>query len=550
MTFSRSGGKKLAIGENNFEDLYDYFWFEALEDNCSVYLTDYKANTRRDFLPIYYSFDKKEWHLWEYTVDASNSNKCTFETINLSSTGDKVWFYGECTGIFTNNTMAKYATSSVNFHGTGRLACGGIVTSLIRKDLGSYTPSAANQRYGTMGSLFNGMTTLEDASEVILADPVANSQYFDVNGGLYSYMFYDCSALKDNGIPVLPSNLTRNCFGYMFRGCNSLTRTPELPATILAQECYQYMFASCANLIEVTSLPATTLAENCYAKMFRECSNLVSVCILPATTMATSCYDSMFYGCTSLVNAPELPATTLAQGCYGYMFQNCSSLVNGPSIIPAEVSALGCCGYMFAGCISLKRAPILSATTLAQQCYQYMFSNCSALETAPELPATVLGNKCYQYMFNACSSLKKAPALPATILADHCYYYMFKSCTSLSGKVTLPAETLATHAYYAMFMDSGLTEIDIKATDINYTQSMWDMLRNCSALKMITVAFTDWSGNVTNRWVSGVPGDYITPEQPRQFNMPNELTEEFAVNRIPVGWVVAKPWEGTAEAGS
>ena len=38
------------------------------------------------------------------------------------------------------------------------------------------------------------------------------------------------------------------CYYKMFRGCTSLTQTPALPATTLADSCYRYMFNGCKNL--------------------------------------------------------------------------------------------------------------------------------------------------------------------------------------------------------------------------------------------------------------------------------------------------------------
>ena len=62
---------------------------------------------------------------------------------------------------------------------------------------------------------------------------------------------------------------------------------------------------------------------------------------------------------------------------------------------------------LFYGCTSLTKAPVLSATRLAQSCYAYMFFRCTSLTKAPELPATTLANNCYMSMFSGCQSLKE-----------------------------------------------------------------------------------------------------------------------------------------------
>ena len=109
------------------------------------------------------------------------------------------------------------------------------------------------------------------------------------------------------------------------------------------------------------------------------------------------CFAYLFYNCTALTTAPVLPATTLAQNCYQNMFVGCTSLTTAP-VLPATTLANGCYSYMFGegygnkGCTSLTTAPVLPATTLAQNCYQNMFNGCTGLTTAPELPATTLAS--------------------------------------------------------------------------------------------------------------------------------------------------------------
>ena len=173
---------------------------------------------------------------------------------------------------------------------------------------------------------------------------------------------------------------TAYCFAYLFNGCTSLTKAPELPAKTLAKYCYNDMFSGCRSLTKAPELPATTLAESCYCNMFGGCRSLTKAPELPATTLALGCYKGMFGGCSSLTKAPELPATTLAESCYY---------------------------NMFGGCSSLTKEPELPATTLAESCYYNMFAGCSSLTKAPELPATVLANSCYMNMFYNCNALKK-----------------------------------------------------------------------------------------------------------------------------------------------
>ena len=208
-------------------------------------------------------------------------------------------------------------------------------------------------------------------------------------------------------------------FCSLFEGCESLTTTPELPATTLAESCYEYMFYKCTSLTVAPELPATTLTEFCYNRMFYKCTSLTVAPELPATTLAQSCYEYMFYGCTSLTVAPELPATTLAESCYESMFNGCTSLTAAPEL-PATILAKLCYYQMFSGCINLTAAPELPATALAISCYREMFHGCTNLTAAPELPATTLVNYCYQGMFYGCTNLSSITMLATDISAYYC----------------------------------------------------------------------------------------------------------------------------------
>lgn len=132
--------------------------------------------------------------------------------------------------------------------------------------------------------------------------------------------------ISDASNLYLPSNLSEGCYNYMFYKNENLTKTPELPATIVPSNCYDSMFYGCSSLTEAPSLPATTLNEGCYFCMFEECSSLVRAPELPATTLAEWCYTYMFMDCTSLTQVPSLPARTLVDYCYAQMFYNCSLL--------------------------------------------------------------------------------------------------------------------------------------------------------------------------------------------------------------------------------
>jgi hypothetical protein len=96
-----------------------------------------------------------------------------------------------------------------------------------------------------------------------MSTSIDNHHYFDINSGKIAasgnimFLMDKTGELRD---------LTGKdfCFIHLFTGCDSLTKAPELPATILANGCYIGMFDGCDSLTQAPELPATTLAYKCY----------------------------------------------------------------------------------------------------------------------------------------------------------------------------------------------------------------------------------------------------------------------------------------------
>jgi hypothetical protein len=69
-------------------------------------------------------------------------------------------------------------------------------------------------------------------------------------------LFKDCTGLIDaHNLKLLPK-VNKACYAYMFAGCSSLEKAPELPATTLSESCYAYMFSGCTLLETSPELPA------------------------------------------------------------------------------------------------------------------------------------------------------------------------------------------------------------------------------------------------------------------------------------------------------
>ena len=104
-------------------------------------------------------------------------------------------------------------------------------------------------------------------------------------------------------------------FCYLFAACGSLTTSPELPATTLAEECYYGMFYNCTSLTTPPELPAMILAKRCYAYMFHNCKSLTTSPELAAKTLVESCYVAMFWYCSKLEKITMLATDINAYDC-------------------------------------------------------------------------------------------------------------------------------------------------------------------------------------------------------------------------------------------
>ena len=275
---------------------------------------------------LYYSTDRANWTLWDYS-------ELTFTSyMPLYLCGDNP--EGFCARTGHRVPYSTFISNGSNFQVSGD------IMSLI------------------------------DKNEVVRAIPSAYC---------FRRLFRECRGLTK--APELPATTLANyCYLEMFNGCSSLTTAPVLPATTLAYRCYQSMFYGCSSLTTAPELPATTLEEGCYNGMFMGCTSLTNAPELPATTLASDCYYQMFSGCTGLTTAPDLPATTLAPGCYQSMFNGCTSLTTAPEL-PATTLAGVCYYRMFYGCTQLNYVKCLATDINASSCVSEWLSNVASTGT-------------------------------------------------------------------------------------------------------------------------------------------------------------------------
>lgn len=323
-------------------------------------------------------------------------------------------------------------------------------------------------------------------------DPSQKSLNPDGNGNnrnMFEGLFKNTNYIDiPSGRPLqLPDATTRQCYLSMFEGCTSLTRAPDLPASIVAEGAYQNMFKGCTGLTAAPELPASSVGPSGYREMFMDCTSLTSAPTSLSGTSNNYCCWSMFQGCTSLSFAPRLDATSIGDKGYMSMFKGCSSLLSAPDL-PASTIGISSYEQMFMNCSSMTSAPTrLPAGELKNYCYKDMFNGCSLLTNAPVLPADndvdAVPVECYYSMFRDCRSINRLPAdLPLVKIGTSGCREMFYGCTKLVEAPELASLTeVGENGCYGMFYScSELTTVPPALKPLSAPASAYrEMFRNC-----------------------------------------------------------------------
>ena len=175
----------------------------------------------------------------KYSLYGGTKKTTIYNTTNIAvAKGDKVQFYGNGT-----STQVYGDLPVVTILGSGEgfqtKVYGNIMSLLDETDYATnYTALTSDNRYAFF-ELFNGNSTLIDASELLLP----------------------------------ATTLAEGCYQRMFLDCTSLTTAPKLPATTLAAYCYLGMFQGCTSLTNAYVKVAHTISnDNEFASMFANSS--------------------------------------------------------------------------------------------------------------------------------------------------------------------------------------------------------------------------------------------------------------------------------------
>ena len=228
----------------------------------------------------------------QYSLNGAAKTAVTTTGIDVTE-GDKVAFYGNGTSI------TSYNRTTIGGSGDGFLCkVYGNIMSLVDEE--NFATATELTDVFVFAYLFNGNTTLTDASDLLLP----------------------------------ATTLTNSCYGSMFNGCTALTAVPNLPATTLAEKCYDSMFEYCRGLTALPDnlLPATMLAGYCYHRMFVNCTGLTAAPLLPARKLADNCYSLMFQDCYMLASVTCLATTNVTSKNISNWLMNAGTRANSPKL--------------------------------------------------------------------------------------------------------------------------------------------------------------------------------------------------------------------------
>ena len=257
------------------------FYFEDLSGQTNnISINGYGINVE-----VYASSDGENWnYVGESNSDGGGCN------ITLPANG-KVYITTNSDRLGTDWGEHHHITCDGNYK------IGGDLVALLVKnaiDPDQYTALYNVGQWSCFQQLFEGSTTLIDASDVIFPIMSGNGAY---------------------------------CYSQMFKDCTNLTDAPDMNIDKIGHwDCY-LMYGGCTSLVTAPVLGATELSgEYGYCQMFKDCTALTTVPALPATYVSRLYYQSMFEGCTSLVTAPVINATSLGDEACNSMFKDCTSL--------------------------------------------------------------------------------------------------------------------------------------------------------------------------------------------------------------------------------
>ena len=302
-----------------------------------------------------------------------------------------------------------------------------------------------------------------------------------------SYMFYDCSSLKELNLSSFNTNQVTN-MAYMFDGCSSLK---ELNLSSLntnhVTDMYS-MFNRCSSIKELNLSSFDTNQVTYMSFMFCECSSLKELNLSSFNTNQVTEMIYMFGGCSSLKKLNLSLFNTNQVTNMHSMFDGCSSLeeLNLSSFDTNQVTDMS---RMFRKCSSLEELDLSSFNTDKVTIMSKMFNGCSSLEELILSSFNTNQVTDMSKMFRNCSSLEELHLSSFVTNQVTDMSKMFRNCSSLEVLDLSQFDTNHVKNMSFMFCDcTSLKELNLSSFNTNQVTDMSLMFYNCSTLKELNLS--------------------------------------------------------------
>ena len=220
-----------------------------------------------------------------------------------------------------------------------------------------------------------------------------------------SYMFYNCSSLKELNLSSFNTNQVTDMSG-MFYYCSSLKELNLSAFNTNQVSNMSRMFSNCSSLKELNLSSLNTNQVTNMNCMFYYCSSLKELNLSTFNTNQVTDMSSMFCNCSSLKELNLSTFNTNQVTNMNHMFSNCSSLkeLNLSSFDTSQVTNMNC---MFWYCSSLKELNLSSFNTNQVTNMSEMFCDCFSLKELNLSSFNINQVTDMSWMFKSCSSLKE-----------------------------------------------------------------------------------------------------------------------------------------------
>lgn len=178
---------------------------------------------------------------WRKYSSSTNSKTIEYRIIRNGEIGN--WISKTSTNSNSNNFLV-YSGDTVQFRG---------INEKYGTDYDSYSTFSGSTASFNISGNINSLIDYENINDITAVTAFA-----------FNYLFASCGVVDASKLVIPSSSVGSWGYSYMFKGCTSLTKSPQIMAENLGNNSCQGMFSGCTNLSEITCMG--TNAGNSYTR--------------------------------------------------------------------------------------------------------------------------------------------------------------------------------------------------------------------------------------------------------------------------------------------